>query len=590
MRLHSILLVAIVAASCASASSTAKLRLIDEQETLLRQPGSFCQGCRSIVSFMSRFNSSTKRTENRELLSRFCEIYYPASTDFKDGPYPIFVESLLDMLTIIDPVNYCDKIGACGSLPSRDNSFQDRVILANDGGLVCNFCTDIVKQFKQRLDDPSFIDDIHHKVEAFCEYLTVIDADKQCRAALESYIDQALDFIKQMKPRDLCRSLQMCPTVSARPTNSERRRKEQKKVLPTLVDFNDFGIETSVQLGGQQVKSLDDTLVSNSGINSPNCLFCKTFVKEIFKFIKDNRTEDNIRDALDHGCELIYHDKDKRVHCEDLVRAYTRELLELLADETNPEVICVLLGQCTFQTMLPTKSTASLKPTNNKRVSIGELISMLDPTIEVNSMRTCVECKLFLKYLQQTIQEPASQEEMKDWLLKNLCANLGDQGLVDTCTKFINQESAVFFQAIVQSLDPEKSCQQLGACSAQIRNEYLIRLQRQIGTLRDSTSYNELVKLPPAIVSVEPTTAGPLCQQCVQIVTKIDDYLSTHPIDHDISVLKDKVCNTIQDDNLRGECVMIIQTFGQEIIQAISNMDNPRQLCHKIALCSSAMN
>lgn len=533
---------------------------------------------------MTRFNSTTRRQENKELFGRFCETYYPVSTDFRHGPCPIFVEGLFAILDRIDPAYYCDEVGACGPNQRPTLSGDNNVIAGSDAPF-CTICADVVEQAKRQLDDPKVIDDVHRKVDAFCEYLTVIDADKQCRAALDSYIDQAVDFVKNLNSKDFCRSLQLCSA------STSTKKQQPKILLPTLADFNNFGLETSVQVGGKEVKSVDET-ITNTGSKSPNCLFCKTFIKEMFKFLKENRTEANIRDALDRGCALIYHDKEKLDHCEDLVGAYTKELLELLADETNPEMICVLLEQCTYQTMKPSRVPSksflgqSLRrmgssKDNDSPVTISQLISMLDPTVQLNSMRTCVECKLFFKYLQEQLEEKTSQEEIKNWLLNNLCASLGDQNLADSCAKLINQESAVFFKAVVESLDPKKSCQQLGACSSRVRTDYLIQLQKQMATLQDLMPTGLLVKQPSAMPK-------PICDQCVQIVTSIDDYLSTHPIDHDISVLKDKVCNTIQDDNLRGECIMIIQTFGQEIIQAISNMDNPRQLCQKISLCSAS--
>lgn len=517
------------------------------------------------------------------------------STDFRLGPCPIFVEGLFEVLNRIDPVNYCDDINACGTnyLPSSNNFMVKNNLRVPDAPF-CDICTDVVKQVKTQLEDPRLIDDIHRKVDAFCEYLTVVDADKQCRAALQSYIDQALDYVKKVQPTDFCRSLQFCSAQPVVRFASTRPKKEQTMTLPTLVDFNNFGLETSAQIGGQQSKSVDDSILrENVGIKSPTCLFCKTLVKEVFKFLKNNKTEENIRNTLDHACTLIYHGQDKRDHCEDLVKAYSKEFVELLVDETDPQVICMLLDQCTYQTMPTTQtrrpvvelsvidkiidvldslsSKSSQFPPEDKPITMSQLISMLDPTIHVDSMRTCIECKLFFKYLQENIQEPKKQEEIKDWLLSNLCANLGDLSIAESCTKFINQESAVFFKAVAESIDPKKSCEQLGACSARIRSDYLAKLQQQLVFHRE---------LEPTKIST-----GPLCNQCTQIVARIDAYISTHPIDHDISVLKDKVCNAVQDDNLRDECVMIIQTFGQEIIQAISYMDNPQQLCQKIRLC-----
>lgn len=586
MRLFAACLAIAALTSCIPATSEAKLRVEKADK-----PESFCQGCKSMVSFINRFNSSLMRDAHRDVLNRFCEFFYPATNDFQLGPCPMYVEGVFNVLSRIDPVNYCDDLGACGPTTSQGGFISNE--LTGSDALVCNVCTDVVKQVKEQIEDPKFIDQVHHTVDTFCEYLTVIDADKECRAALESYIDRSLEFIRQTKPKDLCRSLQFCSVKPPVMFDSATESQNSKK-LPSLADFNNFGIETSVQVGDKQVKSLVSSDIS--GTRSPNCVFCKMFVKEMFKFLKDNRTEESIRNALDNGCELIYRDKESRAHCEDLVKAYTKELLELLVDETNPEVICVLLDQCTYQTMPPTTTTmtttkivpAKSLARNEQRISMSQIISLLDPSIQVDSMRSCIECKLFIKYLQETLEKPSSQEEVKNWLLTNLCDNIDEKSVSEKCEQFVNQESAVFFKAVIESLNPKKSCVMLGACSARIRSNYLAKLKMQL-QMMDSNDQSTQAATTTSSSAVQPIYRAGLCDQCVEIVTKVDDYLSTHPIDHDIAVLKDKVCGTIQDDNLRGECVMIIQTFGQEIIQAISEMDNPRQLCQKIALCSTSV-
>lgn len=338
------------------------------------------------------------------------------------------------------------------------------------------------------------------------------------------------------------------------------------------------------------------------------CVFCKTFVKEIMSFIPQNKTEKSVKDALDGVCRLIYKNGPEwRLNrCEKFVDAYTKQLVEILVDESSPEMICVLLEQCAFQstydrgfrTLIPEEEVSEDESSEEEAdqedpvaaPSMSELISSLDPTIKKDSLRTCVECKLFINYLRNAVEDPDSEGKIVDYLRKNLCFKLEDAKLKAECKALVDQYSETLFKAITEELDPQKACMSLGACRRRKISTLLVGDNVQESKILETLEAQDSKELEPTPanhvrVPKVSTKDGVFCDQCVNIVTQIDEYLSAHPVDHDVSTLIDQVCNRLPIELAKQECTVLVETFGQDIAQAIADMESPRQLCTKISLC-----
>lgn len=519
------------------------------------------------MSFAKTLNSTERRDQFKETFKSFCELHYPNSTDFQQGPCPLFVSAFYYWLDHLDTVHHCDEIGACG----RPRGTLNNLIMGIDPGdgmppratnIVCEFCEQTFRQVQDTLSDPKLIDDARKKIEQLCDYMKAVGQDQECLRLLRNYMDQAVEFVKKASPIQYCRAIKVCynglapPDVRFIPTPKPPRR------MPSLTDYNNFGIETDVLIGREPEPEENPVDCKRA----PNCALCKTVVRELFKFIKDNRTEEKIKETLDKVCKLAYNgNEDKLEQCDEMVEAYSKEIVQLIIDETDPELICMILNQCTCE-----------------RVSgdLSNFISLLDPTIAVDSARTCLECKFFINYLENSVENPHTQNFVRYWLLENLCANLEEDNLKASCEAMVNKYAGAFFHAIAQQLDSSQVCRELGACKN--RKKTLV-----FDSYGNENSLNKIVTLPeqPLLRRRPVKQETPICEQCVDIVTQLDNYLSSHPIDQDVSVLIDNVCNNMPGDVAKNECIVIVRAFGSEIADAIASMENPRQLCSKIMLC-----
>lgn len=559
-----------------------------------------------MVSWVGRFNSTAQRGEYKDLFQNYCELYYPKSTDYQTGPCPVFVESLFYVFDHIDPVMHCDQIGACDA----STTLNTDIASTKQGGqdVFCNVCEQAVQQVKDQLNDPQVIDDMHKQADALCDYLKVIDADKECRMTIDKYLDQLIDFVRHMDPQKYCESLGVCKPNPLVVDGSLGAMQLPGKQYPVLADFNNFGLESTVKINSQVVKDID----SSAHPQPPMCKFCKVIVMELFKFLKDDRTEASVRNALDSICDRVYSNPDKRQQCEGMVKAYSRELIQLLVDETDPNMICTLIEQCIFPKAIKGAAdnyiktstvSADLKPA--EPIDLGTFISLLDSSVPPRSTRACLECKLFIKYLQNELDDPKSEEDIKSWLLNNLCETIEDDNTKKQCNDLIIQYTDIFFKAVKQSLNPQEACADLGACTKRhwlpifmpaipVRSVEST-LSAIIVDLDPKVDDSETIKHPMLAKSNQSTTSttpapgdnNPVCDQCVEVVKQIDDYVSTHSLDQDVNVLIDQVCKKLPSSSLVDECTTIVRLYGTKIADYIAQMHNPLQVCQKIYLCSS---
>lgn len=557
------------------------------------------------------------------MFNGFCQNYYPVSTDFQQGPCPLATEFFFYLISNMDPIHHCDQIGACGSfLGDNNNGPQQQVALGLDSTLMtprysiesryndvmCNACVETIQEIKDKVSQPDFEQWALKVVSDFCAWLKPINQDKDCRTFLVDNGMKAMRFIQKMDPKKYCQSIQLCSAFS--PAKSQA-------TLPTLADFNNFGIETSVAIDGVIKKSID--FVPNaqpkqqqqqvvrkavSKPSTPNCQLCKTVIEEMFKFLKDNRTEDSIREALDQVCDWIYSDKDKVGECEGMVNAYTRELVEILVDETDPQIICTLLDQCLYKQNASSPAKAHKQNVKSKArksqpiaqapakeksgLNFGQFLNMMNPSSKLESMRTCFECKLFIKVIRDNLNNTSTQEELRDWLMNHICRSIPEKSQQEQCNEMVQTYSSAFFKAITQELNPQAACEDLGACHKKHHHLTLI-IDNKPATLSQPIETPKATAAPLPVQQKQPFKGdSPVCTQCVDIITKIDEYLSKDSIDQDVSKIIDNVCNKLPNESTRATCTIMVQTMGADIVQQIATMESPRQLCSKMMLCTAA--
>lgn len=537
------------------------------------------------MSFVSRFNTTSQREENKQLLQNY---FQSATSDLSNSSLDatnFYVNGVYFLLDRVDPVLHCDQIGACGPIvASTQTGLVDPSLNPAVKSEICATCEHLVDAAKQMLLDPDAIDDLRVKLGSLCNVLKFIKEEDQCNQLVDTYLEQALNFLRNLQPVDYCRAIQLCPAQKAIADGSAPAiddlslQSTGKAPAPVLADFNSFGIETDVNIDGKEV-------VKSSRHPSPNCMLCKTIMSELFKFLHNNRTEDNIKYALSQVCKLIYpYNDDKQDQCSELVSAYTRELIEMLTEETDPNLLCILLGQCTYQ--LPNRRLTGkyrhrqFEPMSPVAPTMGKFIAMLDSSKPEHSVEACLECRMFIQVLQEEVKKPQSREQIKQFLLTKLCNNLPDPELKNACTQMVNAYADIFFKAVAQELDPKKACIELGVCKRQQSNLGVL-----IGVSVDTADGQSFVP-PIQMPSLRPISLheAQTCDDCQAVVNQIDEHLSRHPIEgRDLGSLINQACPRSANQAI---CRSMLHKNGHQIVRDLSNLaKNSRQICSAYYKC-----
>jgi saposin len=71
------------------------------------------------------------------------------------------------------------------------------------------------------------------------------------------------------------------------------------------------------------------------------------------------------------------------------------------------------------------------------------------------------------------------------------------------------------------------------------------------------------------------------------VVQYVDSLLAEKSTIDDIEKVLDKVCNFLPD-NLQQQCDALVKTYGPTLIQLISQMMDPKEICTELGLCPAA--
>ena len=91
--------------------------------------------------------------------------------------------------------------------------------------------------------------------------------------------------------------------------------------------------------------SITNVLCLAPASEDPNaCALCEFVITMLDRKLKDNRTEESIKEALEGVCQRL--PKGVQKDCVRLVDAYSEEIIEMLLADLQPDEVCVALKMC----------------------------------------------------------------------------------------------------------------------------------------------------------------------------------------------------------------------------------------------------
>lgn len=429
-----------------------------------------CSLCKLVVPFLKSFiDSNTTETEAKAAVEELCS-KLPAlqseCTQLVDDYFPM-IWKLLE--SYVDDEQICQEIGLCSK-----SIVQSR---APQASVECVLCEFVMKEVDNILKGNTTEAAVTAALEKVCDILPKT-IRTECEDLVKQYAPEIIDLlINGLNPQQVCTALKLC--TSTRLTSPEA---------------------------------------------SVECILCEFVLKEVDSILDGNTTEAAVEAALDKVCDLL--PSTIRSACEDLVKEYAPEIIQLIVNGLDPQEVCTKIGLCTSTRLTSPKADVE-----------------------------CVLCEFVMKELDSLLTKNSTEEEIEA-ALEKVCTLL-PQTVQKDCDLFMEQYTPDLLQFLVKELDPQAVCTAIKLCTS------------------------SKPRLPTVPKSVK---GGPLCIICEYVIKELDSMLDGNRTKAAVENALDKVCS-IMPSSVRDECVKFVDKYTPEILSLLLNGAAPKALCTLLHLC-----
>ncbi|XP_045460205.1 prosaposin isoform X2 [Harmonia axyridis] len=385
---------------------------------------------------------------------------------------------------------------------------------------VCEFCQFFLHYVQLAITDPRTEEQIKTVVDKACNELPT-SINQTCRNFVDTYEPALVSLLAQeIDPSEICPLVRACPS--------------------------------------EDVRDVDVFMQEETGDNSkcPLCLFAVTKLEEM---VKDNKTEAEIKAALDKLCTKL--PKELSGECQAFVDTYTDQLVGMLIADLNPQEVCVYLKLCTDNKPAP----PVMKPLPKPVMFSGQIDTnaILDNTYDgviidiepfnknenVGSIQ-CYVCKKVMELLLKEVSDMTDEQVLLDFF-KKVCPLIPD---VDNneCADFIQKYGDTIIKFLRDGVAPEEICSVMQICGT-----------RQLQLMRV-----EIFDCP-------------VCEAAIWAMEKI---LSNPKVDHSMKHVLEKTCRALPSRD-QAKCRNIIEKYGTEIFDLFEHMVDKKKICRKIGIC-----
>jgi saposin len=166
--------------------------------------------------------------------------------------------------------------------------------------------------------------------------------------------------------------------------------------------------------------------------------------------------------------------------------------------------------------------------------------------------------------LKKLIGDNATEEEVM-LALEKVCSIL-PKTVVEACTSFVDVYGKAIIELLLQELDPEQVCTQIGLCGS-------------------------AAKLP---VSSATTTVAPRpvvgeteqCVVCETIIQYLEALMEQNATEVEIEMILERICNYLPNP-MATSCENFVKQYGDLIIQYITTFASPKEVCSLMGVCSN---
>lgn len=380
----------------------------------------------------------------------------------------------------------------------------------------------------------------------------------QCTQLVDKNIDDWFDYLRtQMDPKQVCQRIGFCLQLP----------KQKLPQLSEIVNILPAGLEVSSNDDGViPFTHIQRTAVAVEEVSiKPECIMCEQVTKMLVKKLKNNRTRDAIIKELDEVCERLIP-KDQQPECESLVNQYTEEMINLLLAETNPKVICKLLGVCTSTS--PSSTSGEQGKGEGEEIVESKEREDQEETSGDEGM-FCGSCLLAREWISLQVEGNQSREALES-ALNQVCYSILKRVHQEDCKEFVTRRVDYIYVLFLTEPDPKVFCSKLELCGQ----------SRSIETSPIADGLEREVDN-----DAKRKTVFPECYICKQVMHWLNTQLKDNRTEEAISSALQRVC-PIFGHKIKN-CNEQIEEYTERLIQVLKTATSADIGCVILGECTA---
>ncbi|XP_053383474.1 uncharacterized protein LOC123564714 [Mercenaria mercenaria] len=282
--------------------------------------------------------------------------------------------------------------------------------------------------------------------------------------------------------------------------------------------------------------------------STATCSYCELIVDAFRDALENKATQAQVAAVLANVCAIL-PDSDTRDMCQEIVKEYVPELVQMFEDDITTDMICATLGLCSG--LEDRWSPYGIKAGNNT---------------------DCSDCTKFFKDVQDSITSNETLNQLLQLLNQTVCSQLG--AFSDTCMDLARQYLPVALQTLADQIDPDIVCRVFGFCTTDSVQGDVIKIKNIFSerTSKDALKYRSSEE----------------CVICQDFVKEVNT-LMEDPSEQDklVNEIKNVFCSKTGDFQI--QCKHIMDGYVPTLVKLLANklqMD-PVITCKVVGLCSS---
>ncbi|XP_015439486.1 PREDICTED: prosaposin [Dufourea novaeangliae] len=302
-----------------------------------------------------------------------------------------------------------------------------------------------------------------------------------------------------------------------------------------------------------------------TGMNVPEdndnvCSVCKDMVQQARDQLQSNQTQEDLKAVFEGSCRLI-HVKPIVKECISIVDEFIPDLVETLASQMNPSVVCSVAGLC--------NSAHIDKLLKEYEQSTSKIANVRFHSLEKDEIEPaeCTKCHTVAAHMEYKLNNTPRDQVLQQML--NLCTDLSSY--TDACSAIILTYFDTMYAHLQENFNAQNICHLSGQCTAQFHKH-------------EDTDKTPNVEIRPlSSVGMVDVSDDLPCKLCEQLVGHLRDLLVANTTEVEFRQVLDGFCR--QTKSFSSECIAIVDEYYPQIYEYLTKGLNSIAVCQMSGIC-----